>query len=95
MPFPANHEEFMQAVHNHLKEREGCAVLILVHTAMGLEIQGNFMDFALQMGMCRSAAISTDLAFENQIRDGFKSGDNKIMVSMIQDAINPKKKRMN
>ena len=93
--FPSNHEEFMKAIQNHLKEREGCPVILLVHTPAGLEIQANFMDYALQTGVLDIARTSTLLAFERQAREGFKSGENQIMVSNIKDASNPNKKKVN
>ena len=95
MPFPANHEEFLQAVQNHLKERPDCPIIVIVHSRAGLEMQINFMDFALQMGVLRAAMKTTDIAFELQAREGFKTGENKLMVSMIQDAIDPNKKKVN
>jgi hypothetical protein len=95
MPFPANHEEFLQAVQNHLKEREGCAIMILVHSPQGLEVQANFMDFAMQMGMLHIASMTTAVGFERHLREGFKSGENQTMVSNIRDAIDPNKKKPN
>ena len=95
MPFPSNHEEFMLAVQNHLKERPDCPVLVIVHTPHGTELQGNFVDFALQMGILEVAKRATAIAFDQSARDGFKTGENKIMVSNIQDAIDPEKKKVN
>jgi hypothetical protein len=85
------HEGFMQAVQNHLKEREGCPIIVIVHSASGLEIQTNFMDYALQMGILDVSKMTTALAFERQTREGFKSGENQMMVSTIKEAIDKKK----
>jgi hypothetical protein len=95
MSFPSNHEEFMLAVQNHLKERPDCPVLLIVHTPNGIELQGNFVDFALQMGILDIAKMSTAIAFDRSARDGFKTGENQIMVSNVRDAIDPKKKDVN
>ena len=89
------HEGFMQAIQNHLKEREGCPIIVIVHSPMGLEIQGNFADFALQMGILDVAKMTTAIAFEQQARAGFKTGENQMMVSNIKDAIDPKKPKPN
>jgi hypothetical protein len=89
------HEGFMQAVQNHLKEREGCAVMVIVHTPNGLEIQANFMDFALQMGIIKAAGMATKEAFKRQIEAVYKSGENQMMVSVIKDAIDSEKKKVN
>ena len=89
------HEQFMLAVQNHLKEREGCPVLVVVHSPMGLEIQGNFVDFTLQMGMTRAAEMVTEAAFKKQIEEGCKTGENQMMVSVIKDAIDSEKKKVN
>jgi hypothetical protein len=89
------HEEFMQAVQNHLKEREGCPIIVIVHSPSGLEMQINFMDFALQLGILDIAKMTTALAFDRQAREGFKTGENKMMVSAIRDSIDPNKKKMN
>ena len=89
------HEGFMQAIQNHLKEREGCPIMVIVHSPAGLEMQMNFRDFALQMGICDVAKMTTALAFERQAREGFKTGENQIMVSNIRDAIDPDKKKPN
>lgn len=89
------HEGFMQAVQNHLKDREGCRIIVLVHSPAGLEIQTNFMDFILQSGICNAGKITADLAFERAVKEGFKTGENKMMVSNIKDAIDPEKKKVN
>jgi len=89
------HEGFMLAVQNHLKERENCPVMVIVHSPMGLEIQANFMDYALQMGILDVAKMTTMIAFEQQTRAGFKTGENQVMVSAIKDAIDPEKKKPN
>ena len=95
MESPTTHEGFMQAVQNHLKEREGCPVLVIVHTPHGVEIQCNFMDFAMQMGLLDVAKMTTAIAFDRQTRDGFRTGENQMMISNIQDAIDPNKKKVN
>lgn len=95
MAFPSTHEEFMQAIQNHLKEREGCPIIVIVHTRAGLEMQINFMDFALQSGILDIAKRTTGIAFDRQAQEGFKSGENQIMVSNIQDAMDPNKKKVN
>jgi hypothetical protein len=89
------HEAFMQAIQNHLKQREGCPIIVLVHSPMGLEIQTNFMDFILQSGICNAGKITADLAFERATREGFKTGENKIMVQSIKDDTDPEKKKVN
>jgi uncharacterized protein (DUF362 family) len=89
------HEQFMLAVQNHLKEREGCPVMVIVHSPTGLEMQFNFMDYALQMGILDVAKMSTMIAFERQTREGLKTGENQIMVSNIKDAIDSEKKKVN
>ena len=89
------HEGFMLAVQNHLKERQGCPIIVLVHSPMGLEIQVNFMDYILQSGICNAAKITADLAFERAIREGFKTGENKIMVQVIKNDIDPDKNKPN
>ena len=89
------HEGFIQAVQNHLKEREGCSVMVIVHTPNGLEMQANFMDFALQMGIIKAAGITTKAAFKQKIKAGYKSGENQMMVSVIKDAIDSEKKKVN
>lgn len=89
------HEEFIQAVANHLKEREGSPIIVIVHSRAGLEMLTNFLDFVLQSGMLRIASLNTSIAFEQQTREGLKSGDNQIMVSNIQDALDPNKKKVN
>ena len=93
--FPSKHEEFVAAVQNHLKEREGCPVILIVHSPHGLEMQLNFMDYALQLGILDVAKMTTAIAFECQARESFKSGENQIMVSAIKDASNPDKKKPN
>jgi hypothetical protein len=95
MPFPSSHDEFLQAVQNHLKEREGCPVLVIVHSPVGLEIQANFKDFSMQMGILHISLMTTSAAFDRQLREGFKSGENEAMVSSIKDAIDPNKKKPN
>ena len=95
MEAPKTHEEFLQAVQNHLKEREGCPIVILVHTQMGMEMQLNFMDYAMQMGILDVAKMTTAIAFDRQAREGFKSGENQMMVSNIKDIIDPNKKKVN
>jgi hypothetical protein len=95
MPFPSNHEEFMLAVQNHLKERPDCPVLVIVHTPHGIELQGNFADFALQMGILDIAKMSTAIAFDQSAREGFKNGENRLMVSVVKDAIDPAKNKPN
>jgi hypothetical protein len=92
---PTTHEGFIQAVSNHLKEREGCPVLVIVHAPHGVEIQCNFMDFAMQMGLLDVAKMTTAIAFDRQTRDGFRTGENQMMVSNIKDAIDPNKKKVN
>ena len=92
---PTTHEGFIQAVSNHLKEREGCPALVLVHTPHGIEIQCNFMDFAMQMGLLDVAKMTTAIAFDRQTREGFRTGENQMMISNIQDAIDPNKKKVN
>jgi hypothetical protein len=94
MPFPSNHEEFMQAVQNHLKERPNCPILVIVHTPNGIELQGNFADFALQMGILDIAKMTTAIAFDQSVREGFKTGENQMMVSNVRDAIDPDKKKV-
>jgi hypothetical protein len=89
------HEQFMLAVQNHLKEREGCPALVIIHAPHGLEIQANFMDFTLQMGMTRAAEMVTEAAFRKQIEEGYKTGENQMMVSVIKDAIDSEKKKVN
>ena len=95
MESPKTHEEFMLAVQNHLKEREGCPIIILVHTPVGMEMQLNFMDYAMQMGILDVAKMTTAIAFDRQAREGFKSGENQMMVSNIKDIIDPSKKKVN
>ena len=95
MTFPNNHEEFMQAVQNHLKDRPDCPIVVIVHSPHGLEIQLNFMDYALQMGILDVAKMTTAIAFDQQARAGFKSGENQMMVSNVKDAIDPDKKKPN
>ena len=89
------HEQFMLAVQNHLRERENCPVMVIVHSPMGLEIQANFMDYALQMGILDVAKMTTMIAFEQQTRAGLKTGENQVMVSAIKDAIDSEKKKVN
>ena len=95
MGFPSNHEEFLQAVQNHLKERPDCPIIVLVHSPTGLEMQLNFMDYALQVGILDIAKRTTCLAFERQVAEGFKSGENRMAVSNIKDALDPEKKKPN
>ena len=95
MESPKTHEEFMLAVQNHLKEREGCPIIILVHTPVGMEMQFNFMDYAMQMGILDVAKMTTAIAFDRQAREGVKSGENQMMVSNIKDIIDPSKKKVN
>ena len=95
MPFPDNHEEFCEGVRNHLREREGCPILVIAHTPTGMEIQTNFMDFAMQMGILDIAKMTTAIAFEQSSRQAIKSGENEIMVANIKDAIDPDKKKPN
>jgi hypothetical protein len=95
MASSTNHEEFMQAVQNHLKERPDCPIIVIVHSPAGLEMQINFIDFALQMGILDIAKMTTALAFERQTREGFKTGENQMMLSSIADAINQNKKKVN
>jgi hypothetical protein len=89
------HENFIQAVQNHLKEREGCPVMVIVHSPNGLEMQLNFIDFSLQIGLLRTAEMTTEAAFKRQIEAGFNSGENQMMVSAIKDACDPNKKKVN
>ena len=89
------HEQFILAVQNHLKEREGCPALVIIHASHGLEIQGNFMDFTLQMGMTRAAEMVTEAAFKKQIEEGYKTGENQMMISNIKDMADPDKKKVN
>ena len=58
-------------------------------------MQLNFMDYALQMGLLDIAKMTTAIAFEQQARQSFKSGENQMMVSAIMDAIDPNKKKVN
>jgi len=95
MESPMTHEGFMQAVQNHLKEREGCPIIVIVHSPMGLEMQVNFIDFALQIGVLKVASKTTSIAFEKQAREGFKTGENQMMVSNIKDAIDQNKPKPN
>lgn len=76
-----------------MKERPDCPVMVIIHSQAGLEIQCNFIDFALQMGILDVARMTTTLAFEQQARAGFKTGENQVMVSNIRDAIDPEKKK--
>lgn len=92
---PKNHAQFVEGVGNHLREREGCPTLIIVHAPHGLEIQTNFKDFAMQMGILDVAKMTTAIAFDQEARRGYESGENKMMVSNIQDAIDPDKKKVN
>ena len=78
-----------------MKEREGCPVIVIIHASHGLEIQVNFMDFALQMGILDVAKMTTAIAFEQQVRAGFKNGENQMMVQAVKDAIDPEKKKLN
>jgi hypothetical protein len=78
-----------------LKEREGCPIIVIVHAPHGLEMQMNFADFALQMGVLDVAKMTTAIAFEQQARAGIKSGENQLMVSAIKDAIDSEKKKVN
>jgi hypothetical protein len=95
MPFPITHEEFLQAVQNHLKERPDCPIIVIVHTRAGLEMQINFMDFALQSGILDIAKRTTSIAFDRQAQEGFKTGENQMMISVIKDAMDPNKKKVN
>jgi hypothetical protein len=95
MGFPSTHEEFMQAVQNHLKDREGCPIIVIVHTPAGLEMQINFMDYALQMGLIEVARLTTAVAFNRQAQDGFKTGENQMMVAAIKESLDPNKKKVN
>jgi hypothetical protein len=96
MPDPqVSHEQFMQAVQNHLKEREGCPVIVIVHSLAGLEMQMNFKDYALQMGILDVARMTTAVAFEQMARESFKTGENQLMVSAIKDTIDSEKKKVN
>ena len=95
METPNTHEGFMLAVQNHLKEREGCPVILIVHSPHGLEMQLNFLDHAMQMGIIRAAKKTIDAAFDRQLEAGFKSGENQLMVSAIKDATESNKKKVN
>ena len=95
MEDPSTHEGFMQAVQNHLKEREGCPVILIVHSPQGLEMQMNFSEFALQMGILDVAKMTTAIAFERQAKEGFKTGENQMMISNIKDMADPSKKKVN
>lgn len=90
-----SHQQFVEMVSNHLKEREGCPTMVIVHTPHGLEIQCNFVDFAVQMGVLDIAKMTVSIAFGRQTREGFASGENQIMASNIADACNPDKKKVN
>ena len=92
---PTTHEQFVQGIQNHLKEREGCPVIVIVHSPHGLEIQCNFKDYALQMGVLDVAKMTTAIAFDIQARESFKTGENQMMVSAIKDAIDSEKKKVN
>lgn len=89
------HEEFMQAVQNHLKERDGCPVMVIIQSPMGMEMQVNFMNYALQLGLLEIAKMTTAIAFERQTQEGFKSGENQLMESAIKDAIDQNKNKPN
>ena len=91
----SDNEGFIQSVQNHLKEREGCPAILIIHSPQGLEIQMNFMDYALQIGVLESAKITTALTFERQVREGFKTGENQMMVSNIKDMANHDKRKVN
>ena len=93
MEGPSTYEGFMQAVQNHLKKREGCPVI--VHSPQGLEMQMNFSEFALQMGILDVAKMTTAIAFERQAKEGFKTGENQMMISNIKDMADPDKKKVN
>ena len=95
METPSTHEKFTLAVQNHLKEREGCPVILIVHSPQGLEMQMNFIDHVLQMGIIKAVKRTLDAAFDRQLEAGFKSGENQLMVSAIKDAIDPNKKKVN
>lgn len=95
METPNTHEGFMQAVQNHLKEREGCPVILIVHSPHGMEMQLNFKDYAMQMGILDVAKMTTAIAFDRDVREAYKSGENQLMVSAIKDAIDPNKKKVN
>lgn len=89
------HEKFIEMVCNHIKEREGCPILIIVHAPHGLEMQANFKDYAMHLGILDVAKMSVAIAFDRQTREGFASGENQIMASNIADACNPEKKKVN
>ena len=92
---PKTHEEFLQAIQNHLKGREGCPITLIVHTAMGLEMQFNFLDYALQEGILNIARETVLAAYRRQVEEAMKSGVHQIMVSNIHDVIDPNKKKVN
>lgn len=89
------HEKFVEMVANHLKEREGCPTLIIVHTPHGMEMQTNFKDYAMHMGILDIAKMTVAIAFNRQSREALASGENQIMASNIADACNPDKKKVN
>jgi hypothetical protein len=92
---PKTHEEFAQAIQNHLKAREGCAIILIVHTQLGLEMQFNFLDYALQEGILNIARETVLAAYRRQIEETLKNGVQQMMVSNIQDAMDPNKKKVN
>lgn len=89
-------EEFRQAVQRHLEQRENFPTIVIVHSPHGIEIQCNFIDFAMQVGILDIAKLTTVIAFEQQAREGYKTGENQMIVSGIKDIVDPDpKKRMN
>ena len=45
--------------------------------------------------MLKIAERTTSIAFERQLAEGFKNGENRIMVSNIRDSMDPNKKKVN
>jgi hypothetical protein len=72
----ATHDEFLESVLKHLRERENCPILIIVQAPHGLEMHTNFASFPLQFGLLDIAKMTASMHFERETRRTFESGEN-------------------
>lgn len=92
---PMTHQEFMSLVQKHLAERQDCAIMVLVKTPTGLEIQTNFMDFILSMGMLDIAKMITAVQFDQSVRSPQGKAEIRAMTEEIRNTSEGKKNEVN
>ena len=89
------HEEFLSLVHKHLAERQDCAIMVIVKTPAGLEIQTNFMDFVISMGILDIAKMITAVQFDHSVRSPAGKAEIRAMTDEIKNTSEGKKTEVN